>query len=292
MSIIQAIFLGLIQGVTEFLPVSSSGHLAILRNLLGIEIADGLFFDVLLHLGTVIVIICVFRKDILRMLLEALRMLADVVYNIQIKIHNRREQDAKRCRKIVHNNYRKFVVQVLVSTFPTAVIGYAARDLVSIAEQTLIVPGVCLILNAGLLLVADVSESGRRIPKDISYTNAFMIGVAQGVSTLPGLSRSGTTIAVCLLSGFEKKFAVKYSFIMAIPAILGAAILELFRVDFSRLALPQFFIYLAGAVAAGVSGYFCIRKMLVIVRRKHFKGFAVYCLIIGIVAIAGYYIQR
>ena len=79
---------------------------------------------------------------------------------------------------------------------------------------------------------------------------------------------------------------------MAIPAILGAAILELFRVDFSRLALPQFFIYLAGAVAAGVSGYFCIRKMLVIVRRKHFKGFAVYCLIIGIVAIAGYYIQR
>lgn len=292
MSILQSIFLGLIQGVTEFLPVSSSGHLAILRNLLGIETADGLFFDVLLHLGTVIVIIIVFRKDILRMLVEALRMLADVIYNLQTKAHNRREQDAKRCRKIVHNNYRKFVVQVLVSTFPTAIIGYAARDLVSFADQTLIVPGVCLILNAGLLLVADVTESGRRIPKDISYTNAFMIGVAQGISTLPGLSRSGTTIAACLLSGFEKKFAVKYSFIMAIPAILGAVVLELFSIDFSRLAISQFFIYLAGAVVAGAVGYFCIRKMLVIVRKKRFKGFAVYCLILGIVAIAGYYIQR
>ncbi|EET61612.1 putative undecaprenyl-diphosphatase UppP [Marvinbryantia formatexigens DSM 14469] len=292
MSILQSIFLGIVQGLTEFLPVSSSGHLVILQNFLGIGNDDTLLFDVLLHFGTVIVIICVFRKDILRMLLESLRMLADVVYNIQTRLHNRREQDAKRCRKIVHNNYRRFVVQVLVSAIPTAVIGYAARDLVSIASQTLIVPGVCLILNAGLLLVADVTEAGHRIPKDVSYTNAFMIGVAQGLSTLPGLSRSGTTIAACLLSGFEKKFAVKYSFIMAIPAILGAAVLELFRVDYSRLAISQFFIYLAGAAAAGITGYFCIRKMLVIVRRKRFKGFAVYCLILGIVAIAGYYIQR
>lgn len=288
----MSIFLGIVQGLTEFLPVSSSGHLVILQNFLGIGNDDTLLFDVLLHFGTVIVIICVFRKDILRMLLESLRMLADVVYNIQTRLHNRREQDAKRCRKIVHNNYRRFVVQVLVSAIPTAVIGYAARDLVSIASQTLIVPGVCLILNAGLLLVADVTEAGHRIPKDVSYTNAFMIGVAQGLSTLPGLSRSGTTIAACLLSGFEKKFAVKYSFIMAIPAILGAAVLELFRVDYSRLAISQFFIYLAGAAAAGITGYFCIRKMLVIVRRKRFKGFAVYCLILGIVAIAGYYIQR
>lgn len=292
MSIIQSLFLGLVQGVTEFLPVSSSGHLAIIRNLFGIEMKSSLFFDVLLHLGTLVAIICVFRKDIARMLLETLRMLSDAVYNIRTMIHNHKEQDAKRCRKIIHNNYRKFVLQVLISTIPTAIIGYVARDLVAIADQTLIVPGVCLILNAGLLLVADVTESGRRIPKDVSYTNAFLIGVAQGLSTLPGLSRSGTTITACLISGFEKRFAVKYSFIMAIPAILGAACLEIGSIGQSKLAASELAIYFAGAAVAGAAGYFCIKKMLVIIRKKRFKGFAAYCLVMGIVAIAGYFMQR
>ncbi|MDO4344402.1 MAG: undecaprenyl-diphosphate phosphatase [Eubacteriales bacterium] len=292
MSVLYSIFLGIVQGITEFLPVSSSGHLAILKNLLGIQMDNGLLFDVLLHLGTVIAIICVFRKDIWRMIRETVHMIADIVYNIKTRIHNQKEQDAKRYRKVVHNNYRKFVVLILVSTVPTAVIGYTARELVSIAEQTLIVPGICLILTAIFLIVADVTEPGKKIPRDVSYTSGFMIGVAQGLSTLPGLSRSGMTIASCLMCGFERRFAVKYSFIMSIPAILGAAVLEIHESIGTNLAFTQVLIYLLGAAAAGIAGYICIKKMLVIVRKKKFKGFAVYCLVLGIISITGYFLQR
>lgn len=292
MTILQSVFLGIVQGVTEFLPVSSSGHLAILKNLFGIETDGGLLFDVLVHLGTLVAIFVVFRKDLLRMLGETINMLIDVVCNVKILLHNRKEHDARRYKKIVHNNYRKFVVMVLVSTIPTGIIGYVSRELVAIADTTLIAPGVCLILTAGLLLVADVTESGRSIPKDSSYTSAFLIGIAQGLSALPGLSRSGTTIAACLMSGYDKRFAVKYSFIVSIPAILGAAILEVSQIGSDSVAFSQLAIYLVGAVAAGGTGYFFIKKMLIIVRKKKFKGFAVYCLIVGIVAIAGHFITR
>lgn len=292
MSIIQSVFLGIVQGITEFLPVSSSGHLSIIKNLMGINTDGGLLFDVLLHMGTMMAVLIAFRRDIGRMIAESLRMVRDLIYNIGIMKHNHKEQDAKRYRKIVHNNYRKFVMMVIVSTIPTAVIGYSARELVSIAEQTLIVPGVCLILTAGLLLVADVVESDKKIPKDITYTNSFMIGVVQGLSTLPGLSRSGTTIAACLISGFDKRFAVKYSFIMSVPAIFGAVILECRELGKETTAMPQMLIYLSGAAVAGVVGYFCIKKMLVVVRKKKFKGFAVYCLILGIIAISGHFISR
>lgn len=291
MSILQSILLGVLQGITEFLPVSSSGHLAILKNLLGIDTQGGLLFEALLHLGTLTAIVLAFRRDLLRMLAESARMARDVVYNAKATVHNHREQDAIRRRRIVHNNYRKFVAMVLISSIPTAIIGYTARDLVEIASDTLVVPGVCLILTAGLLLVADVTESGRKIPKDVSYTNAFMIGVVQGLSVLPGLSRSGATITAGLISGFERRFAVKYSFIMAVPAILGAVLLELTRLT-GTVSAGQAAIYLAGAATSGAVGFFCIKKMLVIVRKKQFKGFAAYCLALGVAAIVGYFIQR
>lgn len=290
MTILQSIFLGIVQGITEFLPVSSSGHLAILRNLFGIDTDGGLLFEVLLHFGTLVSICIVFRKDLLRMLREAVCMFFDICGNVKIWYSNRKDQDAKRYKKIVHNNYRKFVVMVLVSTIPTGIIGYVSRELVEIANTTLIAPGVCLILTAGLLLVADVTESGEKVPRDISYSSAFMVGIAQGLSALPGLSRSGTTIAACLMSGYEKRFAVRYSFIMSIPAILGAVVLELGQMGSETVAFSQVAIYLAGALAAGMVGYFCIRKMLIVVRKKKFKGFALYCLAVGVVAIAGHFV--
>ena len=223
MTFIQSVFLGIIQGITEFLPVSSSGHLSILRNLFGIRTDGGLLFDVMVHLGTVIAICVVFRRDVLRMIGETIRMVSDIWGNGSVLIHNKKEKDARRYKKILHNNYRRFVVMVLCATIPTAVIGYAARDLVTLASDSLLAPGIGLILTAVFLIIADVSENGKKIPKDISFTNSFLVGIAQGISTLPGLSRSGTTIAACLISGYDKRFAVKYSFIMAIPAILGAA---------------------------------------------------------------------
>ena len=292
MTFIQSVFLGIIQGITEFLPVSSSGHLSILRNLFGIRTDDGLLFDVMVHLGTVIAICVVFRRDVLRMIGETIRMVSDIWANGSVLIHNKKEKDARRYKKILHNNYRRFVVMVLCTTIPTAVIGYAARDLVILASDSLLAPGIGLILTAVFLIIADVSENGKKIPKDISFTNSFLIGIAQGISTLPGLSRSGTTIAACLISGYDKRFAVKYSFIMAIPAILGAACMEIGQAFSGSVSLSQFFIYLAGAVTAGVVGYFSCRKMLTIVRKKKFRGFAIYCLILGSISIIGYVVMR
>ena len=292
MTFIQSVFLGIIQGITEFLPVSSSGHLSILRNLFGIQTDGGLLFDVMVHLGTVIAICVVFRRDVLRMIGETIRMVSDIWANGSVLIHNKKEKDARRYKKILHNNYRRFVVMVLCATIPTAVIGYAARDLVTLASDSLLAPGIGLILTAVFLIIADVSENGKKIPKDISFTNSFLVGIAQGISTLPGLSRSGTTIAACLISGYDKRFAVKYSFIMAIPAILGAACMEIGQAFSSGVSLSQFFIYLAGALTAGVVGYFSCRKMLTIVRKKKFRGFAVYCLILGSISIIGYVVMR
>ena len=292
MTIIQSVFLGIIQGITEFLPVSSSGHLTILQNLCGIQTDGGLLFDVMLHIGTVVAICIVFRRDILRMIGETVRMINDLGKNISVFFHNKKDQDARRYKKILHNNYRRFVVMVICATIPTGIIGFAAQDLIALASESLLAPGIGLIMTAILLIISDAVETGNKIPKDISFTSSFLIGIAQGLSTLPGLSRSGTTIAACLISGYDKRFAVKYSFIMAIPAILGAACLEISQIGGSKVSISQFFIYLVGAVVSGIVGYFCMKKMLTIVRKKKFRGFAIYCLILGCISLIGYIAAR
>ena len=173
MSIIQAIILGIVQGITEFLPVSSSGHLAIIQNIFHIQTDGGLFFDVMLHLGTLVAIFVVYRKDILRMIVETVNMCGDIIYNLKSYIQNQRSYSALRYRKIVKNNYRKFVVLVLVSTIPTGIIGYIGKGMVEKASATLIVPGICLILTSILLVVSEKTPNGKKIPKDISYRADF-----------------------------------------------------------------------------------------------------------------------
>ena len=275
MSIIQAIILGIVQGITEFLPVSSSGHLAIIQNIFHIQTDGGLFFDVMLHLGTLVAIFVVYRKDILRM----------IIYNLKSYIQNQRSYSALRYRKIVKNNYRKFVVLVLVSTIPTGIIGYIGKGMVEKASATLIVPGICLILTSILLVVSEKTPNGKKIPKDISYGSGFLIGAAQGCATLPGLSRSGTTIAACLMSGYDRRFAVRYSFIMSIPAILGAAVLEIKDLGSETITGGIVLNGLIGAIVAGCVGYVCIKTMLTVVRKKKFMGFAIYCFAVGVIAI-------
>ena len=285
MSILQAIILGIVQGIAEFLPVSSSGHLAIVQNIFHIETDGGLFFDVMLHLGTLVAIFVVYRKDILRMIIETLNMCGDIFYNLKSYIQNQRSYSALRYRKSVKNNYRKFVVLVLVSTIPTGVIGYMGRHLVEKASATLIVPGICLILTSVLLIVSEMAPDGKKIPRDISYGSGFLIGAAQGCATLPGLSRSGTTIAACMMSGYDRRFAVRYSFIMSIPAILGAALVEIKDIGSEGLSGGMVLNGLIGAVVAGCVGYVCIKTMLSVVRKKKFKGFAIYCFVVGVIAI-------
>lgn len=290
MTILQAILLGIIQGITEFLPVSSSGHLTIFQNIFKIDTGGSMLFDIMLHVGTLAAVFVVYRRDILKMIREAICICIDIISNIKIWFANRRDDEALRYKRVIHNNYRKFVVLILVSTIPTGVIGYTAKSLVEAASATLIVPGVCLILTGILLFVADLTEDGRKIPRDVSYTNGFFIGIAQGLATLPGLSRSGTTITACLLSGFDKRFAVKYSFLMSVPAILGASVLEIKDVASEPVTGNLILCCVIGAVISGVVGYICIKLMLAIVRKKKFKGFAIYCFVIGIVAIVAHFL--
>ena len=218
MSLLQSIFLGIVQGLTEFLPVSSSGHLAIFQNIFRIDTGGSVLYDVLLHVGTLAVVLLVYWKDILKLIIEFFRMAGDILVNMGMLFSSGRKQP--KYRKIIRTNYRKFVVLIIVSTIPTGIMGYLGSKLISDASSTLIVPGVCLLVTGILLLLSDRKEDCWKIPKDVSYGEGVLIGIAQGFATLPGLSRSGTTIAAATFCRLDRKFAVKYSFILSIPAIV------------------------------------------------------------------------
>lgn len=289
MSLLEAILMGIIQGLTEFLPVSSSGHLALFQILFGVETETGMLFNVLLHVGTLIAISVVYYKDIWKLIVEGCCVIRDALVNVVLFFKNKSGKDHEEYRKVVNSSYRKFVMLVIVSTIPTGIIGFVGRDAVEKASQILIIPGICLIVTAILLFIADRTRDGEKLPKNITYTNAFSVGIAQGIATLPGLSRSGTTITACLLSGFNRNFAVKYSFIMSIPAILGALVLELKDFGSLEVTSTEILYYVIGMAIAAIVGYVCIKTMLVIVRKKKFTGFAIYCLIVGVVSIGGYF---
>ncbi len=287
MSIFQAILLGIIQGLTEFLPVSSSGHLAIIKNLLHINLDSGMLYDVLLHIATLIAICIVFFKDVVKLVVEFFMIVVDVFKNIGIFFANVFGRKDEAYIQLTHNAYRKFVVLVIVSTIPTGIIGYLMQDIVETAGLSLIVPGICLMISGGILLTAQMAEKGRKKPKDTSYFDAFTIGMCQGIATLPGISRSGTTITACLLLGLEKKFAVKYSFIMSIPAIIGALILELKNISGAAPEAGEIVLYVVGMIIAAAVGFICIKIMMAIVQSRKFKPFAFYCLAVGAISIVG-----
>ena len=291
MSVLNAILMGLLQGLTEFRPVSSSGHLVIFKLVFGVNTDTGILFDVMLHIGTLGAVFVAFWKDIRQLAIETVRIIYDVIQNIKIFINNRKTGDDDPYRKIVHNNYRKFVMLILVSTIPTGILGFVAQGLVEKAGSSLLFPGIGLLITGILLLVVDFINSGNKIPKDVTYANAMWIGICQGISTFPGISRSGMTICACLLAGLNRKFAVKYSFLMSVPAILGAAVLELKNFGSETMSLGLGFTYLLGMIVAGVVGYFCVKTMLVLVRKKQFRYFAYYCFLIGIIALISNFVM-
>ena len=291
MSFWEAILMGVIQGLTEFLPVSSSGHLALFKILFHVETDTGILFDVLLHLGTLIAVFVAFYKDIFRMIGEGFAIIGDFFRNVKIFLGNVIHRSDEPYYKLINNSYRKFVMLVIVSTIPTGIIGYVAADLVEAAAEILLVPGICLIITSVLLFFSDRIPDGGKTPKNVTYSNAFFIGICQGFATLPGLSRSGTTITACLFSRFNRKFAVKYSFIMSIPAVIGAVVLELKDVIGTTVTASEIGCYAAGILCAAIVGYICIKTMLVVVKNKKFTFFAIYCFIVGAVSIVGYFVS-
>jgi len=237
------------------------------------------------HLGTLVAVCIVFWKDIARLFIEGIHLLADACVNLKTLITNRFRQGDGKYRRIVTNAYRKFVLLILVTTIPTGIIGIVLNNVVSSASNSLLIPGICLIINAIVLLIVGSLPGGRKKVKKTSYKDAGIIGVAQGIAVMPGISRSGSTISACLALGFDRSFAVKYSFIASLPAILGANLLELRHLGEAMSGGDNILYYVIGMIVAGVVGYICIRVMMYVVSNKKFSYFAYYCAAVGLISL-------
>lgn len=259
---IQAVVLGLVQGLTEFLPVSSSGHLAIFKVLFDVE-TQNLSFEVVVHAATVLSTIVAFRKEIL-----------DIVCGVF---------------KFKNNPQTQYFLKICVSMIPVFIVGVFFKDYVTdIFGTGLFVVGCMLLVTAVLLCLGEFlsSRQARRASvsgkaesgKEVGYLEAFIIGLAQSVAVLPGLSRSGTTISTGLMLGVKKSAVAQFSFLMVLVPILGEAFLELIGGEFAAGASGiSSWSLVAGAVAAFVSGYIACRWMISIVKKARLRYFAIYC---------------
>lgn len=266
MTVGLALILGIVQGLTEFLPVSSSGHLVLFQTLLGKNIEGGyVFFDLLLHLGTLIAVFIAFWSDIKTLILEFFSMIADGF-------------------KIKDNPDRKFIIMLIVSVLPMILI-LPIKDKIELLFSSPITVGIALVITGIMLYVCDRLVSGGKTAKDARYSDALAVGAIQCVAVIPGISRSGSTIFGGTLCGFSHEFAVKFAFIMSIPVILGANILSIADAAGEITNLSMLPAYGVGVIAAAVSGYFAIRLIKYIAKERKFTIFAVYCAIVGIITI-------
>jgi len=292
MDILKAILMGVIQGLTEFLPVSSSGHLGLIKGLFGMETDGSILFDVLLHLATLIAIVAVFYKDVLKIVLEFIGMCRDVCLNIGALGKSLSNGGTPQYIRIINSQYRKFVLMLIISTIPTGILGVLLKHIVEFTSGNLLITGICLICTALILVLSDFLADVDKKLKEANNGDAFAIGVAQGIATLPGLSRSGTTIVAGILCGFDRKFAAKYSFIMSIPAVFGAFILEIGDIGNEHITGSDVGCYIVGMVIAAVIGYVALRLLMNIVVSRYFKYFAYYCGFIGVVSIITYFVKK
>ncbi len=251
MNMMQAIFLGLLQGLTEFLPVSSSGHLAIAQHFIANFEQPGILFDVILHVGTLAAVILYFNNDIKNLLRAP---------------WNREPQ----CKE-----YRKLLLLIIFGSIPTAIIGMTFKDSLTAMFNHVQLVASMLLLTGALLFVAQRWHNGKRPLEKLTFTDAFITGLVQGCAIIPGISRSGSTIAILLFRGVDAVTAARFSFLLSLPAILGAALLSLG--DMQSLPSEQLPIYLAGGAMAFLSGMGAIRMLLGILARQRLRIFALYC---------------
>ncbi len=254
----EAAFLGIVQGLTEFLPISSSGHLAVAQSFLkGFE-QPGILFDVMLHLGTLVSILVYFRRDIIKLI--------RAIGNPALKME------------------RKLLIYIGLASIPTGIIGFAVRDLAKDSFGSLSTVSLFLIATGVILIISDRLGKGGRPLKGMRPFDAIFIGIGQGLAVFPGLSRSGTTIAGGLIRGLDRELAARFSFLLAIPAIAGAGLVEIGEVG--GLAPGELMPYLVGTALAAVVGLFSIMWVLASVKGRRFSYFGVYCLIVGAVLLA------
>lgn len=291
MSVWQAILMGFVHGITEFLPVSSSGHLIFIQQLFEITGKDKMFFNVCLHVATLVVICLAFRNDCIRLFRETIHMLQDIMQNLVIRFYNRRQLEPKRYVKIVSSNYRRIMIMLLVSCIPTAIIGFLLRGLAVEASHSLLSPAIGFFLTAVVLLVAEYTpEEYTKSPRNATCSEAAIIGVFQGLSTFPGISRAGVTLSACFLCGYSRKFAIKYCFLSAIPTIVGALIFEIRYVDFASITWKMAATCFLSMLVAMGTGVFMIRLIYKVLHKKYMKYFAAYSIAAGCLLIAAYFI--
>lgn len=272
MSIIQSAFLGLVQGIAEFLPISSSGHLALFHQFLGIQSAEetSLFFDVLLHLGTLLAVFVYYWDMIWEMILEFFDWIGDMAKG------GTKEKAIPPARRLI--------LLIIVGTLPLFVI-LPVKDFIETLGGSTYFIGGALLVTGTLLFLSDRMGRGRKDERDVTILDTVVIGFAQALATVPGLSRSGSTIAAGLFRGCSREYAVRYSFLMSIPAVLGANILSLkdaLEVGIDASLIP---VYLVGVAVAAVSGYFAIRLVNLLTDKGKFGAFAYYCWAVGVLSI-------
>ena len=271
MTYLTAFLLGLVQGVAEFLPISSSGHLAIAQNLLHIEGAGSVpeFFDVLLHLGTLIAVFAAYWKDICEMVVEFFRGIGDL---------------AHRSTPSPVPPARRLILLIVVGTLPLFAV-LPIRKAVQGLGDNMVFVGAALIVTGFLLFLCDQVRKGHKTERSATWLDALLVGVGQAVATLPGVSRSGMTITAGCFVGYERRFAVRFSFLLSIPAVLGANILSIGDAVKAGINGAEVPMYLVGVVTAAVVGYLCIRLLKYVADKGRFGAFAYYCWAVGILTL-------
>ena len=277
MSLLSAIFLGLVQGITEFLPISSSGHLAIAQQLLNSSVGTEVpgFFDVLLHLGTLFAVFAAYWEDIKDMVVELFCGVRDL---------------ARHSTPTPVPPARRMILLIIVATLPLFVI-VPFEDQIDALSGNLYFVAAALIVTGFLLFLSDRVPKGRKTAKNATLKDAIAVGIGQAIATCPGISRSGTTITVGCLVGYERSFAVRFSFLMSIPAILGANILSL-KDAMETVIWADLPVYLVGVAVAAVSGFACIRLLKMIAAKGKFGAFAYYCWAVGLVTLVLTFLQH
>jgi len=281
MPVLVPVLLGLVQGITEFLPVSSSGHLSILQNLLhlGYSEDDHLLFTILLHFGTLISICVVYREDLRTMISDGIGFL-------------RARADSDLGEPISLKPPARALLFVIVGTVPMLLTLFFLGSIKRLFMSTGFI-GFALIASGGLLFISErYIQRGNKTEKTMTIVDALIIGLAQAVASLPGLSRSGTTIVVGLSRGLNGSFAVRFSLLLSIPAVLGATLLELFKAIRDGVNFSLFPIYLAGFVVAVVTGFFAIQIIRRLISKGGFGKIAYYCFGLGALAIIFSLIQQ
>ena len=272
MTILQSLFLGLVQGIAEFLPISSSGHLSVFQNLFGMNVGEEnlMLFDVLLHLGTLISVFVVYWEDIVTIVRECVDLVKGIGHPVPGP----------------HKRYpaARLLLMLFFATLPLFLVLPINDHIEKLYYSTFFI-GIAFLGTGTMLFAADRMPQGARTEKNMRIRDALLIGVCQAVATIPGLSRSGTTITAGIATGHDRRFAVKFSFLLSIPAVLGANLLTFFKALKAGVEWSMVPTYLLGMLVAMISGYFALSLLRYIAQKGKFGWFAYYCWFAGAVTL-------